>query len=185
MAKRTRNLAMAAMAAAVLGTPSLSAAADAMAANPTISFTHVRSSNPALVALIQQAGERSATFRGLIDTINASDSFVFVEEGACGHGVRACFVSVAATSGYRYMRVVVDTRKADWDLMGSIGHELRHTIEVIAAPSVRDNASKFFLYQQIGTEGTTSGARETRAAVDAGNAVRDEVRRFSAQLRSE
>jgi hypothetical protein len=178
MAKRTRNLAM---AAAVLGISSLSAAANAMAANPTISLDHVRSSNPALVVLIQQAGERSATFRGLIDAINASDSFVFVEAGACGHGVRACFVSVAATSGYRYMRVVVDTRKADWDLMGSIGHELRHTIEVIDAPRVRDNASKFYLYQQIGTAGTASGARETQVAVDAGNTVRAEVRRFNRQ----
>ena len=82
------------------------------------------------------------------------------------------------------MRVVVDTRKADWDLMGSIGHELRHTIEVIAEPAVRDNSSKFFLYQQIGTLGTAT-ARETQAAVEAGNTVRAEVRRSSAQMRSE
>jgi hypothetical protein len=182
MAKRTRNLAMAAVAATVLGTPALSAAADAMAANPTMSDSHVRSTNQTLVALIQQAGKRSATFRELIDTINASDSFVFVEEGACGHGVRSCFVSVVATGAHRYMRVVVDTRKADWDLMGSIGHELRHTIEVIDAPYVRDNDSKFFLYERIGTAGTKSGARETRAAVDAGNAVRAEVRRFNQQV---
>jgi hypothetical protein len=181
MAKRTRNMAVAAMAAAVFGTPSLSAAADAMSPNPAAPVSHVRSSKPELAALIQQAGERSATFRGLIDTINGSDSIVFVEEGDCGHGVRACFVSVNASGGYRYMRVVVDTRKADWDLMGSIGHELRHTIEVIDAPRVRDNVSKFFLYQQIGQEGTASGARETRAAVDAGNTVRAEVRRFNQQ----
>ena len=176
MAKRTRNLAMAAVAAAVLGTPGLSAAADAVAANQP----HVRSSSSDLVALIEQAGQRSATFRGLLETINASDSIVFVEAGACGHGVRACFVSVTASGAYRYMRVVVDTRKADWDLMGSIGHELRHTIEVIGAPRVRDNVSKHFFYQQIGTRGTDT-ARETQAAVDAGNTVRTEVRRFNQQ----
>jgi hypothetical protein len=105
---------------------------------------------------------------------------VFVEAGDCGHGVRACFVSVAASGAYRYMRVIVDTRKADWDLMGSIGHELRHTIEVIGAPRVRDNVSKHFFYEQIGTRGTAT-ARETRVAVDAGNAVRAEVRRFNKQ----
>jgi hypothetical protein len=185
MANGTRNLAMAAVAAAVLGTPSLSAAADATAVDTPRSASHVRSSNPELVALMQQAGERSATFRGLIDTINASDSIVFVEEGACGHGVRACFVSVAASGAYRYMRVVVDTRKADWDLMGSIGHELRHTIEVIDVPRVRDNVSKFFLYEQIGTRGTSSGARETQPAVDAGNIVRAEVRLFNRLAKSE
>lgn len=181
MAKRTRNLAVAAVAAAVLGTPGLSAAADAILGNQPMPGSHVRSSNSGLIALIEQAGERSATFRGLVDRINASDSIVFVEAGDCRHGVRACFVSVNATKSHRYMRVIVDTRKVDWDLMGSIGHELRHTIEVIASPRVRDNASKVLLYQQIGTQGTASGARETRAAVDAGNAVRDEVRRFNQQ----
>jgi hypothetical protein len=178
MAKRTRNLAVAAVAAAVLGTPALSAAADAVPGNQPM--THVRSSNSDLTALIEQAGQRSATFRGLLDTINASDSIVFVEAGDCGHGVRACFVSVAASGAYRYMRVIVDTRKADWDLMGSIGHELRHTIEVINAPRVRDNVSKHFFYEQIGTRGTAT-ARETRVAVDAGNTVRAEVRRFNKQ----
>jgi len=178
MAKRTRNLAVAAVAAAVLGTPALSAAADAVPGNQPM--THVRSSNSDLTALIEKAGRRSATFRGLLDTINASDSIVFVEAGDCGHGVRACFVSVAASGAYRYMRVIVDTRKADWDLMGSIGHELRHTIEVIDAPRVRDNVSKHFFYEQIGTRGTAT-ARETRVAVDAGNTVRAEVRRFNKQ----
>lgn len=185
MAKTTRNLAMAVVAAAVLGTPNLSAAADAMAVDPAaMPAPHVRSSNPGLVALIQQAGERSATFRGLLDTINGSDSIVFVEEGDCGHGVRACFVAVTAAATYRYMKVIVDTRKADWDLMGSIGHELRHTIEVIGNPQVRDNASKYFFYEQIGTHGTST-ARETRAAVDAGNTVRSEVRRFNRLAKAE
>jgi hypothetical protein len=180
MAKGTRNLAMAAAAVAVLGTPSLSTAADAMPGASAVSSSHVRSTNPGLVTLIQQAGERSATFRRLLDTIEASDSIVFVEAGACGHGVRACFVSVSAAGTHRYMRVVVDTRKADWDLMGSIGHELRHTIEIIGAPNVRDDASRQLFYLQAGTHGTAT-ARETQVAVDAGNTVRDEVRRFNRQ----
>jgi hypothetical protein len=185
MAKRTRNMAVAAMAAAVLGTPNLSAAADAMAVNAAAPVSHVRSSNVNLVALIEQAGQRSATFRGLLDTINASDSIVFVEEGDCGYGVRACFVTVTASATYRYMKVIVDMGKADWDLMGSIGHELRHTIEVIGAPRVRDNVSKYFLYERIGRRANASGVRETQAAVDAGNTVRAEVRQFNRLSKSE
>jgi hypothetical protein len=178
MAKRTRNLAMATVAAAVLGMPVVSAAADALSGNQLMPGPHVRSSSAELSALMEKAAERSTTFRRLVDTINTSDSIVFVEAGNCGHGVRACFVSVTATTTHRYMRVVVDTRKADWDLMGSIGHELRHTIEVIGNPHVRDNATKHFFYEQIGTYGTAT-ARETQAAVDAGNTVRHEVRRFN------
>ena len=181
MAKTARNIAMAMMAAAILATPRASAAADATAAD---AVPHVRSTNPALVALIQQASERSATFRGLIETINGSDSFVFVDEGDCGHGVRACFVSVTASKTNRYLRVLVDTRKADWDLMGSIGHELRHTIEVIGNPKVRDNTSKYFFYEQIGSHAMTR-ARETRAAADAGDTVRSEVRKFNREAKSE
>ena len=185
MAKTTRNLAMAAVAAAVLGTPNLSAAADAMAVSAAAPVPHVRSGNPQLVTLIEQATERSGTFRNIVETINGSDSIVFVEVGECGHGVRACFVSVAASGAYRYMRVIVDTRKADWDLMGSIGHELRHTMEVIDVPRVRDNVGKFFLYEQIGSRRTASGALETQAAVAAGNTVRAEVRQFNRLSTSE
>jgi hypothetical protein len=185
MAKTTRNMAMAMMAAVILATPRASAAADATVDGAGTPNPHVRSSNAALLALIHQATERSVTFRGIVETIDASDSFVFVEEGDCGHGVRACFVSVTASATYRYMRVVVDTRKADWDLMGSIGHELRHTIEVIGDPKVRDNTAKYFFYEQIGTHGTASGARETQAAVDAGNTVRSEVQKFNRLAKSE
>jgi hypothetical protein len=168
-----------AIAAAVLALPRASVAADALASEAT-AMSHVRSSNLAIVALIRQAAERSVTFRGLVAAIDASDSIVFVEAGACGHGVRACFVSVSATKSNRYMRVVVDTHKADTDLMGSIGHELRHTLEVIAEPGIRSDAAKYFFYESIGTRGIT-GPRETRAAITAGDAVRSEISRSTRQ----
>jgi hypothetical protein len=176
---------MALMAAAILATARTSAAADATTTEATTRVPHVRSASPALIAMIQEATDRSATFRGLVETINGSDSIVFVNEGDCRHGVRACFVSVTATKTGRYMFVLVDTRKADWDLMGSIGHELRHTIEVIETPHVRDNVAKFFFYEQNGVPGRAGGARETQAAIDAGNTVRSEVRKSIRQAKSE
>ena len=41
------------------------------------------------------------------------------------------------------MRVTIalDARQSPWDLMASIGHELRHTIEAIQDPTVRSNRS--------------------------------------------
>jgi hypothetical protein len=82
----------------------------------------------------------------LVETIDASDSYMYVREGDCGHGVRACFVSLTMAGSRRIMWVKGDTHKTDWDLMGSIGHELRHTIEVISNPSIRSNAAKYFFY---------------------------------------
>jgi hypothetical protein len=74
-----------------------SAAADA--ATLTHTSSHVRSNSPAIASLIAQATERSATFRRLVEDIDASDSYVYVNEGHCGHAVRACFVTVTSSAG--------------------------------------------------------------------------------------
>ena len=186
MAKDARNVAMAMVAVAILAVPHATAAAEETSPNAVTvpAGSHVRSSSPAIVALMQQATERSATFQRLVETIEASDSYVYVNEGECGHGVRACFVTVAKAGSNRFMFVKVDTRKADWDLMGSIGHELRHTIEVIGNPSVTSSTAMYFFYEQLGTHGIT-GAHETQAATDAGNTVRSEVRKFNRQAKAE
>ena len=144
------------------------------------SEAHVRSFSPAIVALMQRAGERSATSRQLIRTIEQSDSYVYVDEGKCGQDARACFVTVTKAGPKRIMWVHVDTRKADWDwdLMGSIGHELRHTIEAIDDASVTDGKELYRFYEDIGMR-RWERMRETQAAIDAGNLVREEVRKFN------
>ena len=50
----------------------------------------VRTESSTVATLIGQATQHSATFRGLIDTIGASDGIVYVNEGECARGVRAC-----------------------------------------------------------------------------------------------
>ena len=114
----------------------------------------------------------------MVETINASDGIVYVEDGQCGHGVRACFTSVTAAGRNRILSVKVDTRNADWDLMGSIAHELRHTIEVLGNPKVVDNESMLFFYASVGSR-RPGRVFETIAAVEAGNAVRDELRKHA------
>jgi hypothetical protein len=152
------------------GRPASSAGADHTA------IPRVRSSNAAIAALIQQAGERSKTFRGLVEAINASDGIVYVEEGTCGHGVRACFVTVTVAGANRILRVKVDTRKAaDPDLMWLIGHELRHTIEVLSDRTVTSQADMYFFYSQEGHKQNDARAFETPAAIEAGEAIRAEV----------
>ena len=169
MAKRTRTVVGLAVAA-LLASARQSGAEDAAA-------MHVRSESPVIAAAIQEAIERSPSFRALIATINASDTYVFVSAGDCGHGVRACFVKVAGAGPHRYMFVRVDPRKRDCDLMASIGHELRHTIEVIEDPSIRSDPAKDLFYLRTAWHGTPR-AYETVAAMDAGNAVRSEIEAF-------
>jgi hypothetical protein len=54
-------------------------------------------------------------------------------------------VSVTKAGPYRLLSVKVDTHRADCDLMGSIGHELRHTIEVLSDRTVTSSAAMYFL----------------------------------------
>ncbi|HEY6362781.1 MAG TPA: hypothetical protein VIX63_16855, partial [Vicinamibacterales bacterium] len=90
MARTTRQLTVALILTGLIGAarPVLAGDADAPA------MRRVRSSSASMVALIGQAAERSETFRGLVETIDASDGIVYVEEGRCARGVRACFVGV-------------------------------------------------------------------------------------------
>jgi hypothetical protein len=143
---------------------------------PTI--PHVRSSDALIVALITVASQQSHTFRGLIATIDASDGFVYVESGRCTRGVRACLVSLTTDGGHRFLRVHIDVAEADWSRMGSIGHELRHAIEVLSNPSVTSTAALRSFYLHAGSTGGFLRPFETDAAVAAGAAVRAEVQTY-------
>lgn len=145
------------------------------AAAQTPEMPRVRSDDLSIAALINEGQERSATFRRLVETIDASDGIVYIEEGRCYHGVRACLMlSVTVAGPSRVLRIVVDTRKADWDLMGSIGHEMRHAVEVLSDASVRSSAAVYFFYQRIAS--SSRRTFETEAAIKAGLDVRAEAR---------
>ena len=158
-----------------------------VAAAEGTSLPRVRSTSPRLAAVIDDARERSQTFRNLTETINESDGIVYVQEGPCGHGVRACFTSVTVAGTNRVLWVRIDITRvdwnADWDLMGAIGHELRHAVEVLSDQTVRDDMSKHFFYAL--SAGRRSGgnpdAFETDAAILAGLQIRDEARRRASQ----
>jgi len=138
----------------------------------------VRSSHPYIRAMIAEAQVRSATFRRLLATIEATDGIVYVEEGDCRHGVRACLPPVVTVAGeYRILRVLVDARREDWEVMADIGHELQHALEVLTDSGLRTNAEVFLSFYQ--THSGTDERFETSAALTAGDAVRNEVEAFA------
>jgi hypothetical protein len=145
--------------------------------------THVRSAEPAIRHLIARGLERSATFRELVAAIDASDSYVYVKTGDCGAGVHVCFIAVTDAGSVRFLWVKVNSRKSDDDtLVSLIGHELRHTLEVIEQRAVRSNGDRYFFYERVGTH-STIGTIETRAAVDAGKNIQKEVLMYERRAR--
>ena len=142
------------------------------------SFFRVRSSDAFIVALIAQGASRSATLTRLLEAIEASNGIVYVEPGACSHGVRACLQMWVQVSGpHRFLRVVVDRRKVDSDgeLTGLIGHELQHAIEGLGEPSVTDGVKLYNFFRRYAP--TDNNRFETTLAINIGNAIRDELRR--------
>jgi hypothetical protein len=146
---------------------------------------HVRSSNSSLIALIARATEQSATFRGMVDTINASDGIVYVEAGRCRYS-RACLTGVSTAGVFRMLWVTIDTRRVDSELIASIGHELQHAIEILNNPDVRSTAAMYIFYSRFAERvGTGRGAFETAAATKAGNAVRTEIQAFESKTKNQ
>ena len=188
MANTTARLvALAWVAGAILPGPRVSVRAQETIPNLAVpSPSHVRSFSPSIASVIQQAGERSTTFHRLVETINASDSYVYVDEGECRDSdQRACLVNVTVGGRFRFIFVHVATRTADWDLMGSIGHELQHAIEVIDNGFVTSLLTMRSLYGRIGKQNSQDPhSYETTAAIAAGNAVRDEARAFIRRAKS-
>ena len=136
----------------------------------------VRSSDSTLAGLIDRATRGSETFRSLITSIQASNGIVYVEPGRCGHGVRACLKIWMQVGGpNRFLWIVIDRSPSDRDVqvMGSLGHELQHAVEVLSEPAVTNGATMYNFLRR--TASNHSNRFETTAAVNAGNDVIDEL----------
>ena len=147
--------------------------------------SHIRSTSADVRAAIDQGIRASATFHQMAQSVEASDSIVFFAEGSCGGARRACLIDVTTAGQRRILWVIVNLRlePSQRDLVASIGHELRHTLEVISEPSIRSIGEQFGLYTRIGIR-LPGGGFETVAAIDAESRIRDEVKKFEQQRES-
>lgn len=142
-------------------------------------MSRVRTDTPTIAALIGAATVRSATFRELVDTINETNGLVFLQAGTCPGRVHACLSHSVTRSGpSRLLRILVDVNRADADVIASIGHELRHALEVLEDPTVDSSEAVYFLYQR--NRSNAGGRYETDAAVHAGLEIRKEMLRAAA-----
>ena len=136
---------------------------------------HVRSSNATIRAAMDMGQLRSVTFRSLVNKIEETDGIVYVERGHCGHGVPACLtLSVISGGGYRLLRILVGNVDDVMSLVATLGHELRHALELLAEPAVRTMGAAYNFYMREGP--TTSGVFETEAAIHAGLQVERELK---------
>jgi hypothetical protein len=148
---------------------------ETVAAEDTPTIPRVRTTNAAVRAAIEFGASHSPTFRNLLAKIDATDGIVYVDEGTCGHTVRACLLHLVTIAGpHRLLYIRVDPKKdAGCILVAKIGHELHHAIEALSSPKVRSNPDMVSLFQRIGPTG--SDRLETRGAQRTGRDVQHEV----------
>jgi hypothetical protein len=174
----TRRVQRIAVRAALIACVGCGLAQPAAADSDAPAIARVRSTDPSLAALIDRAAARSVRFQGLLASIGRSNGIVYVDAGACSHGVRGCLKMWMVTVGpNRFLRIVIDKQNctSDEDLMGLMGHELQHAAEALSESGITDGVRLYNFFTRFAP---TEGARfETAAALHAGDDVREELLR--------
>jgi hypothetical protein len=144
-------------------------------AQSTSIMPRVRSEDASIAQLLADAPAMSATFRGLVAAIDATDGIVYVQSGRCGGGARACLAhSLQLARPHRILRVLISPRRDRPGLIGAIGHELHHALEVLHDVNITTAQGMFFHF--FGASTSMTNRFETKEAIDAGARIEDEVR---------
>jgi hypothetical protein len=132
------------------------------------SASHVRSTDPKIVTLIDAGLSRSATFRSLIAMLNESDVIVHIEPKLRRQALAAYLAHhVVARGRYRYLRIFIEIAGSERRLVALLAHELQHAVEVARAPEARDPESIERLFKQLAIRfGCATNCFETKAAID-------------------
>jgi hypothetical protein len=111
---------------------------------------HVRFNNARIAEVLEFAMDHSSRFRELVAAIEASNDFVYLDEGRCPKpSMRAC-LKILPTPGARRLFVFMTPREPLRSVVSQLAHELQHAIEIVAQPAVVDDETLRALYTRIG-----------------------------------
>lgn len=129
------------------------------------------------VQVLKEGAARSATFRALVDRIEASNLIVYVAVSpVLKSSLSGALTWMTRAGGFRYVRASISTELTFDQMIASVAHELQHAVEVIEDESVIDERSLVALYRRIGQPSRAgSSSWETLAAQRTGTQVRREL----------
>jgi hypothetical protein len=139
---------------------------------------HVRPLSVDARELVTSGLARSELIRNLIDHLDASDLVVYVDLSWFNADRTGQLTFVGSAGDVRYAMIQIACGHILPDQLATLGHELRHAVEVADAPAIVSRASFARHYARIGMDlGRVGLSRryETTAAVDAGRYVRREL----------
>jgi hypothetical protein len=137
---------------------------------------HVRTTDARFSALIAEGMRRSPTVRSLVDRLDRSTMFVYVDYRPLPGNLSGRLTFLGGGDRWRYVRVEIECRQSVVDQIAALGHELQHAVEIADAAAAVDPPSIRALYGAIGFALDDSGQRfETDTAKGAGSRVRREL----------
>ena len=154
------------------------AASSAFAAAPA-NGPRIRPQDDRITAMMTAGVARSASFRALVDRIEASDVYVYVGMSPLLKSSMAGRISwMTKAGGYRYVRAAISTALSPDAIIAALAHEMQHVVEVIEDGNVVDERTLEDLYKRIGqrSQSAVASAWETIAAQDAATRVRRELK---------
>ena len=144
------------------------------------SVSHIRTLQARVTAVLEDGVRGSATFRNLVGAIESSDIIVYIE--------LAPYQSTQAKGGLRFISATAKHRfllislsfgpnyvPSQYMLIGLLGHELQHVLEVAQSPEVRTEDAFHELYERIGFF-SRQNAYDTDAALEVGARIWAELR---------
>lgn len=137
---------------------------------------HVRAPEARVRALLNYGFHRSQTFADLLEQLNRSDVIVYIEALMTLPKETMGRITIVPRSGNaRYLRMQIRADLPRREAIALIAHEMRHALEIAAAPDARDADGLIKLYQRIGHSSGGEHSFDTTAAQDIGRKVLSEM----------
>jgi ABC-type uncharacterized transport system ATPase subunit len=138
----------------------------------------IRPQDARLADLLRAGVARSATFREIVNQLEAGNVIVYVTLSPNMRASLAGKLTWMTQAGtFRYVRATINTEQSADQMIATLAHELQHALEVSDDITVIDQRSLLGLYQRIGrpsVPGVNAGW-ETVAAEETGFQVRREL----------
>jgi hypothetical protein len=135
--------------------------------------------------LLRDGIARSETFRALVDRVEASNVFVYVQISPfIKAGLAGKLTWMTQAGPYRYLRATLSPEQTPDQIIASLAHELQHAVEVMEDHLVVDERTLVALYKRIGRPSSAAvvSGWETIAAQETGFRVRRELVESTAAL---
>ncbi len=119
------------------------------------SVSYIRPLQPRVTAVLEHGVRDSATFRNLVGALESSDIIVYIELAPYQSTQAKGYLRfISATAKHRFLLISLNFRPnhlpSQNGLIGLLGHELQHVLEVAQSPEVRTEDAFRELYERIG-----------------------------------